>query len=264
LTDSVFSANGAGLDATIDASAATSVEIDAGSESLSDIYLIGSAGADRVTLGAANDVASLGASNDTVNISLGGNDSINLGAGADMVVSGDALNINDTIMGGGGEDVLSYVDADDGLTNELNNIFDFSRINVTNGTGSDTIDITLVGTTLVANATLDASAATGNGYLLLDASAEDDGIVILGTARADQVTLGAGNDVLDASAGADVVNAADGGEDSINLGADNDTVSFGTDVTDLDTVRGGDGTDVLVYSDTTDGSGNELNSVFDI
>ena len=53
----------------------------------------------------------------------------------------------DTVIGGDGANVLTYIDNDTAVVNELNNIQSFSRVDVVNG-GSDTIDITLVDATL--------------------------------------------------------------------------------------------------------------------
>ena len=246
---------------TIDALSASTLTLDASADTAS-IYIIGTAGADHVTLGSGDAVVSLGASADVVDATRGGNDSIDLGTGDDTITFGSKLDSNDTVVGGTGSDVLSYIDADTGVTNELDRVSAFSRINVTNGNGSDTIDITLVDATLLANATLDASGATGAGYLVLDASLESNGVVILGTANADTIRGGSGNDTILGGAGNNRL-IGGLGSDSVVGGSDNDL--FVVDTQDAafgatDTYIGAGGSDTLALNSTADGATFDLSS----
>jgi Ca2+-binding RTX toxin-like protein len=89
-------------------------------------------------------------------------------------------------------------------------------------------------------------------------------IVATSVSGGDQVTLGGGADTLIVGAANDYVNASAGGADSIDLGIGNDTVEFTSDMSSADTVLGDIGTDLLTYTDTSTGSGDELNNVYDI
>lgn len=95
-------------------------------------------------------------------------------------------------------------------------------LQVTTGTGNDTIDLRIATRDIVA------SAGAGNDNFDMRANA--------GNATVD---MGAGNDTLRAGQG----------DDNINLGAGNDRVEFATDgLTVLDTVLGGSGVDTLVVT----------------
>jgi Ca2+-binding RTX toxin-like protein len=243
LTDSVFSATSVsdvGSDATIDASSGTRLSLNVGSETTSNLLIIGTADYDRVTLGGGNDAVSLGGGADRVDAgnAISSADSINLGSGNDTVVFGDDLSSADTVLGGSHTDVLIYNDVSSLIGSELDNVYDIERVVVSgddiNLTLTDSVFSATSGTVVGSDATIDAS----NGFgLTLNADAEmHSNLLIIGTNAADSVTLGGGADAVSLGDGYDYVDATHASNDNINLGSGDDTVVFGDALSAADLV----------------------------
>lgn len=118
------------------------------------------------------------------------------------------------------------------------------------GTGDLTISASDLAGTSTAAATINASTATGKISFAGESGSKhvftggsgDTTVTMSGTAD-DSITTGAGNDTITTSTGNDTV-VAGAGNDRVIVGAQ-------TDVTALDSIDGGDGTDTIVISDAT-------------
>ncbi len=157
---------------------------------------------EEIETGAGNDTINMAASNSSQTVYSGaGDDSITGGGGDDLVYAGDG---SDSVTGGGGADLIYGGAGADTLTG---------------GTGNDTL-------------------YGGDGDDSLSGEAGDD--ALFGGEGSDQIDGGTGNDTIEGGAG----------NDSITGGSGNDTIAGGTG---RDTIDGGDGDDVI-YGDDESGS----------
>ena len=107
--------------------------------------------------------------------------------------------------------------------------------------------------------------------MYLDAAYEsNNNLVILATDSAagqsgnDTLILGDRDDTLFAYGGADSIIASEGGSDYIVAGTGDDTIVMGTQLTNFDLIQGGDGVDVLTFTDASSVDGGEFSQVYDI
>ena len=142
---------------------------------------------------------------------------------------------------------------------------DFGAVVVTASSGgATTLNITgdkAVTVGAVTAETVDASTMTSGGSLIMgtatavttitgslgnDTLLGDAASTISGGEGNDTITGGSGNDTLDGGAGNDTLTAA-AGNDTITGGAGDDTIVFGTagNLTQVDSIDGGEGTDIL-------------------
>ena len=170
----------------------------------------------------------LGSGNDTwtsSNITAVANETINAGAGDDIVYSG----AQDYVLGGAGNDTLQFSGTSGNLNTTMQGGTGVDWLWSTYNSGNTTID-------MVAG-TMTATTKTGTGRFsefenVLAGSANDR---IIGDANANFINAGAGNDTI----------LSGGGNDTIWAGAGNDSVVVGTGVVSVD---GGAGTDTLDLS----------------
>jgi Ca2+-binding RTX toxin-like protein len=206
-------------------------------------------------------------------LGMAGNDVLNGGAGNDVLAGGEGT---DSLTGGKGDDtyVLGTGDAADKLVEAANGGHDVVELH------GATDKAYVLGANLEELALFDqATAATGNsadntlqGFndgvaYHLDGGAGND--TLIGAEGADVLLGGAGNDTLDGDRGADrmeggagndnyfvnllddvVVEAKNGGTDTIHAGLSWDLASHGTNVENL----------ILTGTGDLDGSGNALNN----
>ena len=165
---------------------------------------------DTVTLGAGVDLVNTGDGADTVTGALTANDSINLGAGADtyayqLTTTGNVIDGGagaDTITYSGGAQSFNFSNTTDNIASETGAYQNFENLSATGATGALTVTAAVAGSTLTTGAS------------------------------ADTVTLGAGTDVVDTG----------GGNDIILIGAPGDVIG--------DTVNGGSGANTIRFTST--------------
>jgi RHS repeat-associated protein len=146
-----------------------------------------------------------------------GSDSLDGGLGNDTLNAG--LGLNDTVIGGTGDDllILDYSAGDTG------NGMVFTATGSSEASGSAS-RLTTLGTTL------DSINFSGINRFQ-----------VTGTSQADTFTAGMGSDTIDGGAGNDTIDGGDG-NDSLMGGSGNDSLHSGLGT---DTLDGGDGDDVL-------------------
>lgn len=191
--------------------------------------------------GTGNALANKLEGNDAANmlLGLGGNDTLIGGSGSDVLDGGDG---DDTLRGDGGDDTL------------------------TGGAGIDTVDYASVGAggvivnlSTVAQTIGTKTVAAGNAFDLAggtDTLSTIENVVtgtgadaVWGSAEANVIDLGAGDDIADGQAGNDILKGG-AGSDVLDGGEGNDTLEGGDSD---DTLRGGAGTDTL-----KGGAGNDI------
>ena len=155
--------------------------------------------------------------------------SITGSAGANIITGGSGA---DTIDGNGGADSLSGGIGDDSIA------YYGAETAVDGGTGTNTLVLHSATTVNLGG----ADQTTGDSvnvinFLNADASLVSATVSMTGTAAANTLTGGSGNDTIDGAGGADVINAGGG----------NDTVTYRATETSID---GGAGTDMLVLAAT--------------
>src|SRR5450631_1622299 len=157
--------------------------------------------------------------------------SITGSAGANVITGGAG---NDVIDGGGGADVINAGGGDDTVT------VHGTEISIDGGTGSDTMVLAASSSVTAVNFALAAGVDQTAGDTVniidfenLDASAMTTALAVTGSAGANTITTGSGNDVIHGGGGSDIINA----------GAGNDSVDYwGTEVS----IDGGSGNNTLV------------------
>ncbi|MEO9649928.1 MAG: calcium-binding protein [Roseobacter sp.] len=224
-------------------------------------------GDDEVDAGRGNDTINAGAGNDLI-IQSSGADVINAGSGNDTVTSSGS----DTVFGGSGNDsIFAGIGA-------LENLF--------GGSGNDTLNTTLFNLAYEINLATGFTNFAGEFFLEFENVVSGGGSdELLGTAVANRMDGGAGNDrilgfagndTLIGGLGIDTLNGGDGndsilagdGNDSVFAEAGNDTLDGGAG-NDLlegkignDVIIGGTGDDTLRGSDGADsiigGAGNDV------
>ncbi|MCZ8154128.1 MAG: Hint domain-containing protein [Rhodobacteraceae bacterium] len=220
-------------------------------------------GLDQLFGGAGIDTLFGGDGADTLD---GGEESDSLygGNGADLLLGGDGVDLldggadNDTLRGGLGNDSLLGQGGDDRFLIEENGGTD----TVIGGTGTDTIDTTLIGSGVTvtfsgtASGTVTAAGTTA-GFTSVERAATGSGNdTILGGTGAEFVEAGDGADSLSGGGGADTLYGG-AGADTLIGGTGNDS-QFGDDGDDRFVIGTSDGSDTLFGGagrDTIDFSG---------
>lgn len=195
---------------------------------LSNLFISGSEGGDRLTGDGFGNTLDGGSGDDTLDGGRG----------------------RDTLLGGEGDDIL------------ITDNFDVDIID--GGTGYDqvyaSVDTAASGFTFTLTSAMNVEGISGGGGNdVLDASAMTTGVDVLGHEGDDVVTGGSGNDVLEGGADNDVM-FGETGADTLIGGADNDTLNGGADG-DLFAFADGWGHDVIV--DFNFAEGDKIN-LFDV
>ena len=255
------------------------------------------AGADILTGNAGSDNLITGDGIDTVNMTNGGDDQVNLGAGADNLNDAENIAAADTVVGGAGSDTLTFGDNWNVGAADLALTSGFDVIALEDDTGNNSIQVglddTVVGAsdsdTITINGagtndtvTLTAAVSAGNTVILGDDGASFTlagntratiGILDSNTADGDlsnetstEVTLGAGDEILTGSDGQDTVNMTNGGDDNVSLGAGADNLNDAENIGAADVIVGGAGSDTLTFSNNSDvaAANLALTSGFDV
>lgn len=202
---------------TIDASALTggvaSVTVNASAEATATatISVVGSAGADTITMGAGLSVVNGGEGNDSIRFAASGN-----------------LTSSDSINGGAGNDTLGLMDPDDDTTGESFTLVDVDLTNVTSVENIAAVDYD--STDLVALTATLGSIAQAAGVVSVTGGDGAESITLSATYTAGLTyTAGAGADTFDAS-----------------LTSTGQTVVFAAgELTDADTITGSTGSDTV-------------------
>jgi Ca2+-binding RTX toxin-like protein len=213
-----------------------------------------------ITGGAGNDVLTGGAGNDTINVGTAGVKTIDGGAGTrDLVdLSGVAVTGDDGVVvnvSGSTVTLATAIDAGGFGANAGARTGEQSAVIATGSIG------VLEDNGAVAAANTSISTVTGVERFTLGAGID----YFMGSTTAESVTGGAGADIVISGGGADTVNGGDGsdtiygqdGADTLNGDADADviqggsgadTINGGASATTADTLTGGSGNDIFVFS----------------
>ena len=146
---------------------------------------------------------------------------------------------SDTIDGGGGTDVIAAGNGNDSVT------YRGTETSIDGGSGSDTLVLATSGGITSINFAVAAGSDQTVGDTVsvanfenLDASVLTTALTVTGSAAANTITTGSGNDTIDGGGGADV----------INVGGGNDTAFYYGAETSID---GGTGTNTLILRAAT-------------
>ena len=157
-------------------------------------------------------------------------------ASANTITGGSGA---DTIDGAGGADVINAGGGNDQV------IYQGSETSIDGGTGSDTLTLAASGGVTAVNFAVAAGVdqTTGDTVAVtnfenLDASVVSTALTVTGSASANTITTGSGNDIVDGGGGADV----------INTGSGDDTVSYYNSEVSID---GSTGTNTLILRAAT-------------
>ncbi|MET4162487.1 Ca2+-binding RTX toxin-like protein [Marinobacterium sp. MBR-111] len=162
----------------------------------------------------------------TINAGVG-TDTLTGSAADDIFNFGTNLTGTDTVNGGAGSDELTFTD-NNGTADDLDGVTNVERVTLGDATTVITTDDSLVA--VGESLTLDATALTSGNSLIFNGSAEVGGdFVILGGAGDDDITAGQGDDRI----------AAGDGDDIIRMS---------TNLTSVDVIDGGDGSDTLWFT----------------
>jgi Ca2+-binding RTX toxin-like protein len=209
------------------------INFNASAESDGALIITTLGGDDTIQTGAGgnqNDVVNSGAGNDTI-IMGDGMDIVNSDAGNDTINFSSNLTSLDFVNGGADSDTLSITDGT--AASDLNGVTNVEFINISStGASSYTSVDTLVG----AGATLTVTQVT-NQQLTFNGAAETNGkFAFILNNSSDTVTGGAGDDVFTAGAG----------DDNLSGNGGNDEFRFAGNLTNADQVNGGANTDTLL------------------
>ncbi|MBL4813090.1 MAG: Hint domain-containing protein, partial [Rhodobacteraceae bacterium] len=225
---------------------------------------------DIIEAGAGSDTVNAGDGNDLI-LGEAGNDQIYGGTGDDSAYGGtgdDALfglDGDDTLFGGAGSDALTGGAGND----DLYGGDDFDRFDLANGFGTDTITGGEGGSDADF---INAAALTADTTVTY--SGDEAGTLTDGTSTAtfseiEAMSLGGGDDTVDASAATNGIVMASGdgndsiigsdGADLVMAGAGNDTVTGGDGA---DTVVGGAGDDTVTVAQGDSVSGDDGDDLF--
>ncbi|MFK8028574.1 MAG: calcium-binding protein, partial [Gammaproteobacteria bacterium] len=197
------------------------------------------------------------------------NDSINAGAGDDVIEGGagnDSLNAgagNNVVDGGDGDDRLyGHTGGSDELRGGAGNDYIYADGNdtVDGGEGTDRVytygedDVSLN----MGEASVESVYAQSNADHNIDDSTSDAGVTVSLRAGDDVVTGSDHNDNINTGDGDDVIEGGDG-NDRINAGAGDDVIEGGDG---NDSINGGDGNDIFLFegnsgSDSVNGGSGE-------
>jgi Ca2+-binding RTX toxin-like protein len=198
--------------------------------------------------GAGDDTLSGSLGRDTIDISLGGDDTVR--GDAATVLAGSALTAADSITGA--NRIVLNGDYSGGLVLGATTVTNDGGLQFTAG---HSYNITTNDATVGANEgfAADGSALGASDSLIFNGSAETDGFL--------QMTGGAGNDTLTGGALADSFDLTKGGTDTVHGGGGDDAFNFGSAFTDADTVDGGAGNDTLFITNSYSGTLGSVTSV---
>ncbi|MHC5112346.1 MAG: beta strand repeat-containing protein, partial [Planctomycetota bacterium] len=229
----------------------------------------------------------------TVNLSAGGDDTINAGASTStvtFVADASDIDANDVLVGGSGSGDSIELTADNGQADLRGGVLtNVAQVNVVEGTGADgddsiaiwIDDATFAGTggtiTVDASALNDTPSATpvnpepnlpeGSFWLLAGGVGEDNDLVVHGGNGDDSIYTGAGDDFIDVNLGNDFVDSGAGDDEIVNNGGNNTVIAgSGNDSVDLgggnNYVDAGSGADSVYTGAGNDtvmgGSGNDV------
>ena len=190
--------------------------------------------------GAGNDVLTGGAADDFFNLSNGGDDATNGGDGNDDFSMGAAFTAADTIDGGAG--AYDSIELDGDYTGGNAVVLGSATLINTEFMAFDSghsYDITTDNATVAAAAILGVNGKSlgAADTLTFDGSAETDGTF--------SFTGGAGNNDLTGGALADTFDLTLGGIDTVHGGGGDDIIDMGATFTAADTIDGGTGFSTL-------------------
>jgi len=229
----------------------------------------GGGGADLITAGAGDDTVSYRGSEvsidgeadnntlvlrATATVNLGGADQTSgdtvtvahfqnvdaslLSTGVSITGSGDTNTItgssgSDTIDGGGGTDVIAAGNGNDSVT------YHGSETSIDGGSGSDSLVLVTSGGITSINFAVAAGSDQSVGDTVavanfenLDASILTTALAVTGSAAANAITTGAGNDTIDGGGGADVINGGGGNDTAVYYGSET-SIDGGTGINTL-------------------------------
>jgi Ca2+-binding RTX toxin-like protein len=181
-----------------------------------------------------------GAQADTFDLTHSGNDTVHGGGGNDVFTMGAALTAADSIDGGTGADKLI-------LNGDYSAGFTFGAATITNIetlqlAAGHSYNFTTNDANIASGQTLtvDGGALGASDTLTFNGAAETDGsLAFVG---------GAGGDTLTGGAQADTFDLSHGGTDTAHGGGGNDTFTPGAALTAADTIDGGTGSDTLALN----------------
>ena len=140
---------------------------------------------------------------------------------------------NDTIDGGGGADVINAGAGDDTVQ------YRGSEVSIDGNAGTDTLIVSAGASLSAVNFAVAAGSDQTTGDTVsvtnfenLDASALTTAVVVTGSAFANTITTGSGNDTIDGGGGTDVI-AAGGGDDNVAYRGGETSIDGGTGVNTL-------------------------------
>ncbi len=206
-----------------------------------DDTLLGAEGDDTLLGGEGSDLLNGDTDNDLLNGNAG-NDTLDGGAGADTLVGGTGHDVllgglstdiligeagNDS-MDGGEEDDIYYVETGDVVTDSGTIGYDLAQIVVSSG---QNLDMSMW------SGVERVEGFTGNDTI--DATGQQNQILIWGNSGADSITGGDGNDILLGGTGRDVIFGGDGNDTILGEAGD-------------DTMSGGAGNDVFYLNSSGD------------
>jgi Ca2+-binding RTX toxin-like protein len=252
---------GAGQRLTVDGSALSTghnlVFLVAPSESDGNFTVTGGDGDDEIDGGpGGNDVLGGGDGDDNFHLTTyTGNagdhaDTVNGGAGDDLVFMGATLDAADRIDGGVGTNDNLLLDGDysRGLIFAATTMINVEAINMAalNSYSLTTDDATVAAGVVL---TVDASPLLSGNTLIFNGHAETDGsFQIIGGAGNDVLIGGQGADLYEGNAGNDQLDLSSGGSDTAVGGAGGDTIQFGATFDSSDLVDGGGDYDIVQWS----------------
>lgn len=182
----------------------------------------------------------------------GGNDIINAGSSdATLIFSATANELTNADILTGGRGQLDRIELIAGGSAFLDGVTRVETININNNVDVDTdidetttVDLGLLTAAQVdgGRLTINFNNASAGDRLTLVGGAVEANLTVNGGGNIDNITTGAGADLINALGGADIINSG-GGNDTINAGAGADNVNAGAG---NDLVNGEAGNDVLV------------------
>lgn len=231
---------------TVDGSSATAV-----------LTIKGGEAGDTITGGTKNDIIHGNGGDDTITLTAGGVDTVDAGAGNDVIVAGATLTAADTIDGGDGIDTLTVTTltaaALAGVSNvevlafngtvSLSTDLSFDTLNLTAGSNADSVTFTTGYTKAMTVALEDMDTVVNSAKIALaiTAKASDlesgDAVTITGSAfSADTMTVTATSSTMVTSGSitnVDAITVKDGGDATSTAGKDFtvDLASYGTKLT---------------------------------